>query len=64
MSRGTRGEEIFKTVLQVLAILMLAGICAMVLHKGYADVGALAKAHAGEGFWKALGRYLLRNPAG
>jgi len=61
---GTRGEEIFKTVLQVLAILMLAGIAAMLVHKGYADVSALAQANPGEGFWKALGRYMLRNLAG
>ena len=61
---GTRGEEIFKTVLQVLAILMLAGIGAILLHKGYADVSALAKAHPGEGFWGALGRYLFKNLAG
>ncbi|HEY8356965.1 MAG TPA: hypothetical protein VIL30_05840 [Ramlibacter sp.] len=62
--KGTRGEEIFKTVLQVLAILLLAGMCAMVLHKGFAEVSALAKAHPGEGFWGALGRHLLRNLAG
>lgn len=61
---GTRGEEIFKTVLQVLAILMLAGMVAMVVHKGHADMNALAAANPGEGFWKALGRYVLRNLAG
>ena len=61
---GTRGEEIFKTVLQVLAILALAGIVLMVAHKGYADVAALARENPGEGFWRAFGRHLLRNLAG
>ncbi|MDB5752342.1 MAG: hypothetical protein JWP65_2763 [Ramlibacter sp.] len=61
---GTRGEEIFKTVLQVLAILMLAGICLMVLHKGCADITALAREHPGDGFWGALARQLFRNIGG
>ena len=62
MSR--RSEEIFKTVMQVLAILMLAGICGMVLHKGYTDVTALAAQHRDGGFWPALVRFVLRNLAG
>ena len=61
---GNRAEERFKTVLQVLAILMLAGIVAMVVHKGYADMTALAAENTGGNFWKALARYFLRNLAG
>lgn len=62
MSR--RADEIFKTVLQVLAIAMLAGIVLMVLHKGHADMGQLARDHPGDDFWKALARYVFRNLAG
>ena len=56
-------EERVKTVLQVLAIIGLAGIVLMVLHKGYADVTSLAQEHAGD-FWKALARYVFSNLAG
>lgn len=61
---GTRGEEAFRTVLQVLAILALAGIIGIIVHKGYADFTALAREHPGEGFWRALARHVLRNLAG
>lgn len=60
----TRTTEHVKTVLQVLAILGLAGICLMILHKGYTDMTALARSHPGEGFWPELARYLLRGLAG
>lgn len=59
-----RAEERFKTVMQVVAILMLAGIVGMVLHKGYADMTALAAENAGGNFWQALARYVFRNLAG
>lgn len=59
-----RGGERFKTVLQVIAILMLAGIVGMVLHKGYTDVSALADANRGPDFWGAFARYLFKNLAG
>jgi len=59
-----RAEENFKTVLQVLAILGLAGILGMIAHKGFHDIGALAQANAGGDFWKALARYVFRNLAG
>lgn len=62
MSR--HADEIYKTVLQVVAILMLAGIVLMVLHKGYADVGQLARDNPGGDFWKALARYVFRNLSG
>jgi hypothetical protein len=59
-----RGDEIAKTVFQVLAILGLAGIMLVLLHKGYTDVTALARATPSGEFWPALGRYLFRNLAG
>ena len=62
--RDKRGEERSKTVLQVLAILCLAGICLIILHKGYSDVTALARSHTGGDFWVAFARYLFRNLAG
>lgn len=58
-----RADEIFKTMLQVLAILMLAGIGLVLLHKGYADMTQLARDNPGD-FWKALARYVFRNLAG
>ncbi|RYF35821.1 MAG: hypothetical protein EOO25_21925 [Comamonadaceae bacterium] len=59
-----RSEERFKTVAQWLAILMLAGLVGMILHKGYADFTTLARQNPGESFWPALARHLLRNLAG
>ena len=59
-----RNEERFKTLAQVVAILLLAGMVGMVLHKGYADFTALAQAHPGDRFWPELARYLFRNLAG
>lgn len=61
---STRAEERFKTVLQVLAILLLALICAIVLHKAYADVSRLAGERSGADFWRALVRYLFKNMSG
>jgi len=54
----------FKTLLQVLAVLCVAVIVSMILHKGYADVSALARKHTGGEFWVALGQYFLRNLGG
>jgi len=59
-----RAESRVKTVFQVLAILVLAGIVGMVLHKGYSDFSALARSNPGESFWPALGRYIFSNLAG
>ena len=56
-------NERAKTFFQVLAILGLAAIVGVILHKGYADVSTLAREHPG-GFWQALARYLFRNLAG
>ena len=63
-SRRQRLEAAFKTVLQVLAILLLAGICLTILHKGYVDISALARTQGGDAFGPALLRYLFRNLAG
>lgn len=60
----SRADEAARTVFQVLAILALAGIFAMILHKGHADFSALAREHPGEGFWPELLRYVFRNLAG
>ena len=51
-------------LLQVLAILGLAAIFLVLLHKGHADVSAIARAHGGDAFWPALLRYVFRNLAG
>lgn len=59
-----RAQEHFKTVAQVIAIALLAGMVGMVLHKGYTDVAALAREHRGDGFWLELVRYVFRNLAG
>jgi hypothetical protein len=59
-----RSAERFKTVGQVIAILMLSGMVGMVLHKGYTDFSALAQQNPGESFWPALARYVFRNLAG
>jgi hypothetical protein len=61
MNKGS--EERVKTVFQVLAILGLAGIMMVLLHKGFADVSAIARENPGS-FWSALARYLFRNLAG
>lgn len=61
---GKRGDEITKTVLQVLAIAALAAIVGVILHKGYTDFSALARQNPGGDFWPALGRYIFRNLAG
>lgn len=61
---SSRAEEVFKTVMQWVAIALLALICGIILHKGYVDFSALAQQHSGEGFWRALARYFLRNLAG
>lgn len=59
-----RPGETGKTIAQWLAILALAGLCGMVLHKGYTDFSALARSHSGQDFWLELARYIFRNLAG
>jgi hypothetical protein len=50
-----------KTLLQALAIAIIAGMLSMIAHKGYVDISALAQRYSGDEFWKAFGRYLLGN---
>ena len=50
--------------MQVVAIVLLAGLVGMVLHKAFADIAVVWQQHSGADFWKALARYLLRNLAG
>ncbi|AEG92751.1 hypothetical protein [Ramlibacter tataouinensis] len=59
-----RTHGLLPRVLQVFAIALLALICGIVLHKGFADVSALAEQHRGGDFWPALLRYVFRNLAG
>ena len=65
---GTTAEGAFvnvlKTLSQLLAILCLAFLLGMIVHKGYADISALARQHSGEEFRLALARYFLGNVAG
>jgi|CXWL01.1.fsa_nt_gi hypothetical protein len=49
------------SILQIFAILVLAGLFSMILHKAVADIANLARLHEGSAFWSALGRYLLAN---
>jgi hypothetical protein len=57
-------DERFTTALQAIAILCLAGICSMIVHKGYADISVIAAKHSGGDFWLELARYALGNLAG
>jgi uncharacterized damage-inducible protein DinB len=59
-----RAGERAKTVGQVFAILCLAGILLVLLHKAYSDFSALREDHPGIAFWPALARYIFRNLAG
>ena len=55
---------LFKTLMQILAILGIIAILSVIVHKGFADISVLAGRHSGADFWVALARYLLRNLAG
>lgn len=57
-------DDVFKTTLQVLAILCLIGLLSMIGHKVVADVVVLAQQHSGGDFWAALARHVFRNLAG
>jgi len=53
-----------KRWLQILAVFCAIVIWAMILHKGSADISALAQKHSGGEFWVALAKYYLRNIGG
>ena len=57
-------SELFKTTVQVFAILCLIAIVSVVFHKAFVDVSFLAQWHSGADFWAALVRLVLRNLAG
>ena len=57
-------SQLFKSALQVLAILCLIALFSMVAHKAFADITVLAQQHSGGDFWAALARHVLRNLAG
>lgn len=60
----SRAEDHFKTALQWLAIVLLALIVGLILHKGYVDVARLADGHSGADFWRALARHFFKNLSG
>jgi hypothetical protein len=53
-----------KTLSQALAILGMAFLLGMVVHKGHADISVLAQKHSGERFWVELARYFIGNLGG
>jgi len=61
---STRAEQLFKTGMQIVAILGLVLIFAVILHKGYVDIIRLANEYHGADFWAALARYMFKNLAG
>jgi len=61
---GRDRDGLFRTALQVLAIVCLILLFATLFHKAFADIAALARQHSGSDFWAALARQLIRNLAG
>jgi hypothetical protein len=53
-----------RTVSQALAILCMAFLLGMVVHKGHADISVLASKYSGGEFWMELARYFIGNIAG
>lgn len=62
MSRSA--GDIAKSVLQAVGMVGLVVIAAIVVHKGFVDISALARQHSGGDFWIALVRYFFKNMAG
>lgn len=60
----SRAREASKTLTQMAAVLVFAGILAMVAHKAHADISVIAAKHSGAEFWRALAVYLIGNLAG
>jgi hypothetical protein len=61
---GRDRDGLFRTALQVLAIVCLILLFATLFHKALGDISALARQHSGTDFWAALARQLIRNLAG
>jgi hypothetical protein len=62
MSRNR--DDLFRTALQVLAVVCLVLLFTTIFHKVFADISALARQYSGSDFWAALARQLIRNLAG
>ena len=61
---STSLSDALKTLAQILAVFCIAFIVGMVMHKGHADISALARKDSGEKFWAALAKYFVGNLAG
>ena len=53
-----------KKLSQALAIICLAFLLGMVLHKGHVDISILAGKYSGGEFWTEVARYFIANLAG
>jgi hypothetical protein len=62
MSRNL--DRSLKDVMQVLGIACLVLLAAVIVHKGFVDISALAQQYSGGEFWTRLARYLLANLGG
>jgi hypothetical protein len=57
-------DRSLKDVMQVLGIACLVALAAVIVHKGFVDISALAQQYSGGEFWTRLARYLLANLGG
>ena len=53
-----------KNLLQIAAIAGMVLVWAIIAHKAYGVVSALAQKHSGMEFWLALARHMMANLAG
>jgi hypothetical protein len=64
LEMGKHHDNLFKTAVQLFAIVCLIALFSMVFHKAFADLSVLAQQHSGADFWAAVARHVLRNLAG
>jgi hypothetical protein len=64
MTRVVSLWEVLAVLPRILAVAVLVLIHAMIVHKRYVDISALAETHSGREFWVSLVRYFIRNLAG
>lgn len=64
MVRSGEASVSGKNLLQIVAILCMILVWAIIFHKAYAVVLALAQKHSGVEFWLALARHMMANLAG
>jgi hypothetical protein len=50
-----------KDVLQVIGIVCTGGLFAVIAHKAYGDLTALAARYSGAEFWVRFARYVIAN---